>query len=250
MKQKDLTRFAILILATAWIAGCASTDVTPGAQSSAKNLPRPQRILVYNFAVSDNDIKENQGIVNRVINDANGTTAAQREGDIGRQAADALAENLVAGLQEMGFTVSRVTRGTTPANGELLVDGLFLNVDEGNRLRRLVVGFGSGGSSVDTQVDVYYGMRRNKLLEFATHSDSGKLPGAAVSMGAGAAVSGGVTAGAAAATVASGGIKAYRTDTERMAARSGTEAVVHLSEYFAQQGWITPDQVKKAPIIP
>jgi hypothetical protein len=65
-------------------------------------------------------------------------------------------------------------------------------------------------------------------------------------MGAGAAAQGGVTAGMAAANVAVGGVKAYRSDVERMAGRSADEAVAYLSEYFAKQGWISPDKVKSS----
>jgi len=43
------------------------------------------------------------------------------------------------------------------------------------------------------------------LLAFKTHADSGEMPGAAVTMGAGAAAQGAVTAGMAAANVAVGG---------------------------------------------
>jgi hypothetical protein len=35
---------------------------------------------------------------------------------------------------------------------ELIIDGYFFTVDEGNPLRRLVVGLGEGVSTVDSQV--------------------------------------------------------------------------------------------------
>jgi spore maturation protein SpmB len=57
---------------------------------------------------------------------------------------------------------------------------------------------------------------------------------------------GGATAGMAAVNVAVGGVKAYRSAVERMAANSGEQAAVYLSEYFGKQGWIPPDRVKKA----
>ncbi len=123
-----------------------------------------------------------------------------------------------------------------------------VDVNEGNKLHRVVVGFGSGASTVDTQVQVYQGTERRKLLEFATHSNSGNLPGAAPMLGAGAAVQGGVTAGMVIGNAALTGVKAYRSEVERMAGDSGDQVARYLSEFFAQHGWIRQDQVKKARI--
>ncbi len=118
-------------------------------------------------------------------------------------------------------------------------------MDEGNRLGRIVIGFGAGASKLDTEVGVYYEARRRKVLDFKTHADSGKLPGAAATMGAGAAVAGGITAGGLAASAAAGTVKEYHSEIERMAGHSADQAVAYLSEFFAKQGWIRPDQVKR-----
>ncbi len=55
-------------------------------------------------------------------------------------------------------------------------------------------------------------------------------------------------AGMAAGSAAAGAVKEYHSELERMAARSGHQAVAYLSEFFAKEGWIRPDQVKKATI--
>src|SRR6202008_4292947 len=83
--------------------------------------------------------------------------------------------------------------------------------DEGAAGRRIMIGFGVGNSTLDTQVQVYRisNGARQRVLEFTTHADSGKLPGTALTMGAGALVTGGATlAGGAAAGGVAGG-KAY-----------------------------------------
>ena len=86
------------------------------------------------------------------------------------------------------------------------------------------------------------------MLDFRTHSNSGMMPGAAATMGAGAAVQGGVTVGMAAGAAAMGTVKEYHSEIERMAVHSADQAVAYLSEFFAKQDWIRPDQVKKAKI--
>ena len=227
------------------VAACVRTGVLPVTRTAETSLPRPSKILVYNFAVSDAEVKEAQGMLRQqpTIKDP-----AEREQEIGRQVADALAVDLVSGLRNLGFNVERVNRATPVTGDDLLIDGQFLKVDEGDLLRRLVIGFGAGSSTVDTRVQIYQGAERSKLLEFGTHSDSGIMPGAAATMGAGAAVAGGVTAGAAVGTAVVGGVKTYQSEVARMAGESAEQAVHYLSEFFVKQGWIRPDQVKKARI--
>ena len=126
----------------------------------------------------------------------------------------------------------------------LLVEGQFINVDEGAATRRVVIGFGVGKSTLDSQVQVYRiaGGSRQKLLEFTTHADSGKLPGTALTMGAGAVATGGATvAGTAAAGGISGG-KAYLGRVNYLADKTADQVNAYLSHYCAEQGWISAVQ--------
>lgn len=232
----------------ACVSGCAQNVVRPVMESQAGSLPRPTRVLVYNLAVSDADVTENQSMLAQSFKDGDMETRDEREYAIGQQAAGAFATELVDSINQLGLRAERAGRSTPVPPNALLVVGEFLDVDEGNRLRRLVVGFGTGASRVDTRVAVYQSGegRHTKLLEFQTHADSGKMPGAAATMGAGAAAQGGATAGMAAANVAVGGIRTYRTAIEQMAAKSGKQAADYLSEFFGKQGWISPDRVEKA----
>jgi len=233
-------------LAFCFVAACSQTGIHRATLAPATNLPRPSRILLYDFAVSEQEVKEYQGIMRQqpTIKDA-----AERERLLAREVKDALAEEMVDALKPLGFVVERVARGTRATGNDLVIDGQFLTVDEGNPLHRLVVGFGTGGSAVQTQVQVYQAPEARKLLEFTTQSDSGKLPGAAPMLGAGAVVQGGVTAGMVAANAAVSGVKTYKSDVARMAAASGDQVARYLSEFFAKQGWIRPDQVRKARIV-
>ena len=231
------------VLLFSYLAACGSTGIRNTAQTQERNLPKPSRILVYDFAVSEREVFEYQGIMRQqpTIKDP-----AERERLLAQDVKDALAEEVADGLRKLGFTVERVSRGTVATGNELLVDGQFVTVDEGNPLRRLVIGFGSGTSTVESRAQVYQGGSAGKVLEFTTYSDSGKMPGAAPMLGAGAAVQGGVTAGTVAVNAAVSGVKTYKSDVARMAAASGDQVVRYLSEFFAQQGWIRPDQVRKA----
>jgi len=240
VKNVPYALFGALILV---LAGCGQSVVRPGSQTRELNLQRPSRVLVSNFAVSEEEVKEYQGIMRQqpTIKDA-----VQRERELAKQVVDVMALELVDGLRAMGFVVERVERGALATGSELQIDGRFFRVDEGNPLHRLVVGFGSGASSVNTEVQVYQGEQRRKLLEFDTFSDSGKMPGAAPTLGAGAVAQGGVTAGAVVANAAMSGTKTYNSDVERMTANSADQALRYLSEFFLKQGWVRKEQVRKA----
>jgi hypothetical protein len=228
------------------LAACGQTGVRKPTSAPETDLPRPGRILVYDFAVSEQEVKEYQGIMRQkpAIKDA-----AERERLLAQEVKDALADEVVAALRPLGFVVERVPRGTRVANRDLLIDGKFLTVDEGNPLQRLVVGFGNGASGVTTQVEVSQAPGSRPVLEFTTRSDSGRLPGAAPLLGAGAVVQGGVTAGMVVGNAAVSGVKTYKSDVARMAAESGDQVARYLSEFFAKQGWIGADQVRKARVV-
>jgi hypothetical protein len=150
--------------------------------TGADERGRPERILVYDFAVSAQEVKEYQGIMRQqpTIKDA-----AERERLLAQEVKDALADELIEGLRSLGFRVERAKRGTPATGTDMLIDGQFLTVDEGNPLHSLVIGFGNGASSVQTQVQVYQGPDARKIMEFTTQSDSSKMPGAAATMAAG-----------------------------------------------------------------
>jgi hypothetical protein len=245
MKRLDgITRrlgVSTVVVAVAFLAGCAQTLVQPQSQTTMR-LPKPGRVLVYDFAVTPDEVHVDQGVLHQVADAASGTTISARDAALAHQVADRFADELVGRIQALGMPAMRAPRATRTTPGDLKIVGAFLDVDQGNRLQRLVIGFGVGGSQVDTETEVLQvadtGLR--KVAQFSTHADSGEMPGAAVTMGAGAAASGGVTAAVAAANIAVSGVKGYRSDAERMAGRSADKAAAYLGQLFAQQGWIAP----------
>jgi Domain of unknown function (DUF4410) len=238
-----------IVLVVSW-CGCAKTVVQPKyEQRTAAPALRPGRVFVYDFSVTAAEVTENQGFFMGLYNSAlSDTTENERALAIGRDVQSRMSEELVTGIRDLGLPAQRATKGTPLPPDAIAVTGLFLNVDEGNRLRRTVIGFGAGGSQVNAQVEVYAPSSSglSKLLEFSTHADSGTMPGAAVTGGVGAAASGGMTAGAAAANMGVSAVKGYRSQVEQMAGRSADQAVAYLSEFFAKQGWISQEKVKQA----
>jgi Domain of unknown function (DUF4410) len=120
----------------------------------------------------------------------------------------------------------------------LIVDGALTNISEGNRLRRLVIGFGTGASTLDSDVSMYQriGGNLNQVLAFSTHADSGKMPGAAVMAPVGVAAGGGAAA-IVATNAAVGGAKTYSSSTSSLAKKTSDQIVKTVTDYTARAGW-------------
>jgi len=232
-------RMVILALAVVSIAACARTSVE-NVSSRAIGLPRPQLIVVHDFGVSAGDVALDSGVGARLKLMMRETPAAEEELKIGREVARIVTENLVKEISKLGLpAVPAATAG--PVSGPTLsIEGHFVSVDEGNRLRRMVVGFGAGASEVRTLVQVYETTNEGRRLveDFYTTVKSSLKPGMGPMAGVGAA------AGRAASSAAlSGGIGIATERSQGVdgdAKHTAEQITLTLKKFFVEQGWITP----------
>jgi hypothetical protein len=173
-------------LATCLFVGCNTAKVTSERNMSAAPTPKPVIIYVADFALDAQNIQHEEGVlsgrqgpVGRVSNRLYGTTSdpAARA----RQMVDLMANSLVKDLSGAGFNARRVSPGASmPADGWLL-QGVFTEVQEGNRLQRAMIGLGQGQTDVQVVVnmeDLSKGPPK-PLYEISTDANSGNKPGAA-----------------------------------------------------------------------
>lgn len=226
-------------------AGCAKTNVRTTNELAYTGMARPAQVLVYKFAVSPADIKQNSSFFAKLGRSMEGKDPTAEEIEIGNEVADALASELVAKIKELGLNALYAPASMTPTAGSLVVTGHFLDIDEGNRLRRNMIGFGAGKSSVDATVSVLAPGSSGfvEIIGFDAHADSGNMPGAAVTGGIGAAAGAG-TAAVVATNAAVGGVKSYRSSSAQQAKKIAEKISGELARYFAQQGWIDPALAK------
>ena len=97
-----------------------------------------------------------------------------------------MAGSLVQNLVERGMTARRLPDASSglPVDG-WLVQGVFTEVDEGNRIRRAVIGFGRGSSNMDLQVGISNLASpepRAPFLVIGTAKDPNMIPGAIVTL--------------------------------------------------------------------
>ncbi len=222
------------------VCACAGAKVSDETQSApVGTATRPSRIVIYPFAVNANDVTLNQSIVQRAYRNVSGVNQDASQEKIATDTASNVCVSVAANLTAQGYRAVCLQRGT-PAGGNnpLIVDGEFTDISEGNRLRRLVIGFGAGASTLDTAVHVYQRSETASapLIDFNTHADSGKMPGAAI-MGPAGAAAGGSAAVVVGANAAVGGAKSYTSATGYLADKTATQITDVITKYYAQQGW-------------
>jgi hypothetical protein len=221
------------------LAGCAGASVSQQSQSIPISNNRPTQIVVYPFAVDTSDVTLNQSIVQRAYRSISNTDQSAQQEKIAHDTAHDICDQVAADLNQKGYQAICQERGAPVAGANVVVvDGEFTNISEGNRLRRLVIGFGAGASVLDTDVNVFQKTTQGtvQILDFKTHADSGKMPGAALTAGAGAAA-GGSAAVIVGANAAMGGAKTYTSSTGYLTGKTSDQIVQTITQYYTQQGW-------------
>jgi Domain of unknown function (DUF4410) len=222
------------LLALVFVAGCASTKVTDRQILVTEQIPRPNHILVYNFAATPADAPElaAQGA-------GGGTPQTAEQIEEGRQLGALIASHLAADIRAMGLPADAVPIGTPPQVNDLVIKGYLLSVQEGSAAKRLAIGFGSGASELTTAVEGFQmtpqGLR--KLGSGTVDAGGSKTPGAAVG------VVGLIATGNPAGLIISTGMKVYgeasgSSKLEGRAEATAKEIADKVKPRFQQQGWI------------
>jgi hypothetical protein len=243
-----------LCLCMALVVGCAPTTVTPvpppyntpamvpagAGNKPAVPLAKPDRVLVYDFAVSADDVSLDRAVGAQLLQHLQGASQTEEQLKVGRAVAQALSVELVKAIQQLGLPAERAGEAPLVTDNTLAIEGQFVSIDEGNRLRRRVIGLGAGATEVKTHIQVYSmtPASRKLIQEFETSAQSSKKPGMAETMGVGAAAR-----GAQAVAVGAGvGVASEYADTVEADARRTAKAVAEkLAQFFASEGWISEE---------
>ncbi|MGH9891048.1 MAG: DUF4410 domain-containing protein [bacterium] len=207
--------------------------------------------MVYTFAIDPDEVTLDRGVVKQAMESLENKTPDEQKHAVEQDVQSELVNDLVSGISDLGLPAQAGESEMAVPPNALLITGQFVDVNEGNRARRLVVGLGVGQEAIDTKLQVisHAASGQRVLAEFTTHTDSGEMPGAAMTMGAGAAAQGGATAGMAVANMGISGFKAYRSSLDPMIDRTAKKIVAQLSQYFANQGWISLDKVQQPSFL-
>jgi Domain of unknown function (DUF4410) len=224
--------FALLVL-----TGCASTNVTNRETYSGEKLARPDRIIVYDFAATPDEVAAESTLSSAPPDDTTPQTAKDIEE--GHKLGAEVAKQLVADLQGMGLPAVAAEGQPAPKVGDIVIKGSFVTVEEGSAGKRVLLGFGSGASDLKTVVEGYQmtaqGLR--KLGGGDVNSGGSKTPGMVVPLAVMAATANPL------GLLVVGGMKAYgevsgSSEIEGRAKATAEEIAAQLKVAAEKQGWI------------
>jgi len=227
---------AAILLAVGALA-CASTEITEREVYRGQRLPRPNRILVYEFAATAADLPEFSAARDRYAQPEHPRTP--EEIAKGRELGSLVGDRLREKIKEMRLPAVRATPRTTPRPGDVALVGYFESIDEGKRLRRLVIGFGTGTAEMTTRVEGYR-MTDNGIHPLGSaelEAGGNKMPGVAIPIIVTIATAnpiGLIVQGVAKVQ----GELSGRTTIEGTAERTADAIAEELRKAFQQQGWI------------
>ncbi len=169
------------------VAACLFSVLVSGCKSTP-TVTNPRPVVVRDFAWTEGRppadsglLAGRQGPAQRVLNRLHPEEAPVEKAT---RLTALLSETIVQELMQAGIPARRGESGAALPAEALLVHGQFLEVDEGNRLRRAVVGFGAGASEILVEVSVFDLARsaQQPVVTFGTGTGSKPLPGAIITM--------------------------------------------------------------------
>ena len=234
-----MLRAAVVTVTAVLLTACGPAKVESVNRYQSTALPRPDVVVVTDFIVTPDDVKLDTGLGSRLRNAVSGTSDVTRQSADDRKVTATVSRVLVDEIRKMGLAAMPSNDAAAVTGNKMIVGGQILGIDEGNRTRRNLIGLGAGRSTVTARTDLYYatGATAARLIEsFTADAESGRKPGAAETMGAGAAtgrIAESAAAGAGTDLALSGDVDA---DSQHMA-----KAIAeHLAQFFSDQGWIRP----------
>jgi hypothetical protein len=191
-------------------------------------------------------VQLDSGILAELQQDTSGVPLQQQEMDAARTASEAIARAAVQELRSYGLPAEYAYVAKLPQNGPtMLIQGQLVALNEGNRLRRTLIGLGAGRSSVSADAQVYFsenGAPARFIEALDATASSGRMPGMAETLGVGAAAGHLATA----AAVGTGFHVVSETGASSPtgeAARLGKSLAQQISLFCIRQGWLPPSAV-------
>jgi hypothetical protein len=170
---------------------CTGAKISAEHDISAGPVSLPKMVYVMDFELNATDIHSDAGLLNSQREHSGPLRAAlselrhQKDPAVrSKELVDLMSKSLLEELSKRNLNASRLGAAEAMPVEGLLVRGVFVHVEEGNRLRRAAIGFGSGESGLQIVVsvdDLAQGSPK-PLYELDTRAESGKMPGAVITL--------------------------------------------------------------------
>jgi len=236
MNMLPIGRTSMLLLAgfvLAILGGCPSASVTP-TRTTAGPLPKPDMIVVYDFAVTSAEVQLDRGVMQKALRNSSSRAVSEEENQVGHMIANKLSEDLVAEFRKAGIAAVRAGRQVMTSGTTVHLMGQFVTIDEGNQTARIWIGFGMGGTELRTRIQLVQG--GDLVAEGETATKSSLKPGMLVSAGlaAGAESAVPLVVGGTAHTVS----ETVRGTLEADAARTAEQVAKRVKKAYQDRGWL------------
>jgi hypothetical protein len=240
-KSGWLLRLGLLAALTA----CSHAKVQTTESYFGPPVARPDRIYVTYFSITPEQVRLDQGVGARIMRATGDQPLGAQEIQAAQDTRAALAERLVDRLRKYGLPAELAVNETGGDSG-LLLQGQIVSIDQGNRTRRLLIGLGAGKSSISADAQLYALSRTAAprfLTSFEGTADSGRAPGAAETMDAGAAAQRIGTS--AVLSGATHGVAETKRATDTAEASQMADAIAQrIGDMAVTQGWIPQTALK------
>lgn len=239
--MKFFRRSIFLLIVMAVMSGCASTRVVDTTPPRQDEMARPNQIWVYDFVADPADIPADSSLKGLVSTPTTPPSPEQLEE--GRQLGRTITDRLVSDIGTMGLSATHAGPASTPQVGDCVIRGYLVSAEgggAGSTVKRLVIGFGSGRSEMDTVVEGFavtpQGWR--KLGSGTLTSSSSKTPGLVVPAAVAIATANPI------GLIVVGGLKVHgevsgRNKLEGRAKDTADAISEQLKIRFQDRGWIS-----------
>jgi hypothetical protein len=169
---------------------CAATSATNAADSAPFAAPAPI-VYVADFDLDAANVTPDSGPGQRLrrlrglLPSGPGPMGQDKNPqDHAKHIVSEMADALTQDLKKGGVDARRIAPDQPLPTVGWQVRGVFLNVDDGNRLRRAMVGFGAGQNDIQVAVscDSLGAANLPPLYEAVEEADSKNMPGAAIKL--------------------------------------------------------------------
>jgi len=220
-----------LLVVAAHAAGplAAKVNVTSLAgYSGGGSLPKPEKILVYDFDLNPGDVQVDKV---QAMRPRHLLTGDKSQDAVAAGAGKTYYQELVKALEETGIPVEHVAAGTPASANSLMIQGSFDALKEGTKAERVAVGLGTGSADVETKVNVHLKTPSDNVafLQFQTNTKP------AENVGAGLPVVAGLNPAAAAAKSTVGDRK---KTLNAYASKTADASAKEILKSMAAHGWI------------
>jgi hypothetical protein len=228
--MKDYVLFGLVLVA---LGGCATAKVDKTKKTTGP-LPRPDMVIVNDFAVTSAEVRLDQGVMSKAMRDSDSRSISEEENKVGHMVASKLSEFLVEELRVVGIKATRASSQVSPSSTTLVLSGQFITIDQGNQTARVWVGFGLGNTDLRTRIQAIQGGQL--IAEAETKAKSGLKPGMLTSLGVGAAAT--TVVPIVVGTVITGVSEAFLSIVEKDAKHTAKEVAKEVEKAYQDRGWL------------